>query len=60
MLSIIKCSSPQKLAGGNSVIVVMCRWYCSKVKVSRGIKPSPPNVLEPVPLTLAAQYLHVS
>ncbi len=37
----------QKLAGGDSVNVVVCWWLCSKVKVSRGIKPFPCNGLEP-------------
>jgi hypothetical protein len=52
----------QKLEGGDSVnVVVVCWWSCSKVKVSRGIEPSPHNGLEPAPRTsvaLVAQYLH--
>jgi hypothetical protein len=51
----------QKMLGGDSVTAVMCWWLCSKVKVSRGIKPSPHNGLEPAPLIsegLVAQYLH--
>jgi hypothetical protein len=54
----------QKRAGGDSVHVVVCWWFWwSEVKVSRGIKPSPHNGLEPAPLTLealVAQYLHGS
>ncbi len=50
----------QKMARGDSVNVLVCWSSCSKVKVSKGIKPSPPNGLEPAPLTseaLVAQYL---
>jgi hypothetical protein len=51
------------MAGGDSVNVVVYWWLCSKVKVSRGIKPSPLNGLEPASLTseaLVAQYLMVA
>jgi hypothetical protein len=38
----------------DSVNVVVCWWLWLKVKVSRGIKPSPHNGLEPAPLTSEA------
>jgi hypothetical protein len=53
----------QKLTGGDSAIVVMCWWQCSKVKICKGIKPSSLKGFEPAPFTLealAAQYLHGS
>ncbi len=51
----------QKMARGDSVNVVVCWLLCSKGNISKGIKPSPPNWLEPAPLTSeasVAQYLH--
>jgi hypothetical protein len=42
----------KKLVGGD--LASNCGvlgWLCSKVKVSRGSKPSPHNGLEPAPLT---------
>ncbi len=38
-------NASHKMARGDSVNVAVCWLLCSKVKVSRGIKPSPPNGL---------------
>jgi hypothetical protein len=57
-------SQKQQCGGGAMASMLWCARSCGrKVKVSRGIKPSPHNGLEPAPLTseaLVAQYLYGS